>query len=437
MQLLFYLLIVSLFSIDWLTDKLGLLPHFATYFTELFAAIFSITIALVTAQHRRMDVDGGILLILSFFVAAYLASAIINDLSAGVFVNGLRIHLKFLPFFILPMVYRFTNEQIRKQLVLLLSLSVLQTTVAFYQRFVKYASDISGDPVGGTLGMHASGILSVWLACAITVVFAFYLAKQIKGKTLIVLLVLLISPMMINETKISFFLIPLALLIPAFFSNSGKGRVWRLALSLCATIAVLTISVFVYDSFRPNRQILDWFTSEDATEYVYRGSTAGGGRDNVKRLDSIKIAYDKLKYENAVAFGLGPGSVSPAFERQYEGKYFRRYQHFMPRRVQLSLSMWETGLIGTILLVLLAASSGAIAYRTAASCPDDLYRALALGWIGVTPLVILSLAYFTTFVINLFACLFWFYSGAIVAEYSRLRRASDELPNREPLPTDQ
>lgn len=435
MQLLFYLLVASLFSIDWLAEKLGMLPHFTTYFAEIFAGIFSIAIVLIAARQRRIDVDGKILLIMAFLVAAYLASAIINDLSAGVIIGGVRKHLKFLPFFILPMVYRFTNEQIRKQLIVLLGLSLVQSLVAFYQRFVKYASDTSGDMIGGTLGANSSGILSVWLACAITVVFSFYLAKQLKGRTLIVLLIVLASPMMINETKISFFLIPLALLIPAFFSSSGEGRVWRVALSIGATATIFTALVFVYDSFKPNKPISDWFMADDATEYVYRGSTVGGGRDDVKRLDAIRIAYKKLQYENALAFGLGPGNVSPAFARQYEGKYFRRYQHFMPAKAQLSLSMWETGLIGSALLVLLAVTSGGMAYRLARSCPDDLYRALALGWGGVTVMIILSLAYFATFVINLFACLFWFYSGTIVAKYSRQRRASEELPNREPLST--
>ena len=420
MQLLFYAMVTCIFCIDWFVDKLHILPHSATYYSEFFAVIFSLAIVLFAAQRRRIDIDSRVAVILVVFVLVFVSSAIVNNLSPGVLIGGMRLHLKFLPFLVLPLVYQFSDAQIRRQLAFVLTLTLIQTPVAVYQRFVKYASEGSGDPVGGTLGANASGILSIWLACVIAVVFSFYLAKMMRLQTLILLLALLVVPMTINETKISFFLIPLALIVPAVLSNRQGSRWARLAMTTGATFVLFVFLVTVYNTLRPNRDILEWFTTDEATEYVYQGSTTGGTRKDVKRLDSIRIAYSKLQYENATIFGLGPGNISPAFDRSFEGEYFRRYDHFIPKRTQLSLSLWETGTSGTVLIVALMLGCGLVAYKLMLKNQGDQYEALALGWIGVTTIQFACLLYISAFVINIFTIFYWFYSGVIVAKYTTI-----------------
>jgi hypothetical protein len=422
MQLLFYAMATCIFCIDWLAEKLHILPDSATYFPELFAVIFSLAIVFSIAQRRRIDIDSRVAVILVLFVLVILSSAIVNNLSPGVLINGIRLNLKFLPFFVLPLVYQFSEAQIRRQLAFVLTLTLVQMPVALYQRFVKYASDPSGDPVGGTLGANTSGILSIWLACVIAVVVSFYLTKMMRLRTLVVLLALLIAPMTINETKISFFLIPLALIVPAVLSNREGSRWARLVMTTGATFMLFIILVIVYDSLRPaNRaDILDWFTSDDAAEYVYLGSETGGKRKDVKRLDSIRIAYKKLQYENAIIFGLGPGNISPAFDRNFEGEYFRRYDHLNPQKTQISLSLWETGTSGTLLTVSLMLACGLVAFKFMLRNHGDQYEALALGWLGVTTILCLCLFYESVLAIDIFAIFYWFYSGVIVAKYTTI-----------------
>jgi hypothetical protein len=418
MQLLFYAMATCIFCIDWLAEKLHILPNSVTYFPEFFAVIFSLAIAFSIAQRRRIDIDSRVAVILVLFILVFLSSAILNDLSPGVLINGMRLNLKFLPFLVLPLVYQFSDAQIRRQLAFVLTLSLVQMPVALYQRFVKYASNPSGDPVGGTLGANTSGTLSIWLACVIAVVVSFYLTKMMRVRTLVVLLALLIAPMTINETKISFFLIPLALIVPAVLSNREGSRWARLVMTAGATFLLFVILVTVYNTLSPNRDILEWFATDDAQEYVYLGKETGGKRRDVKRLDSIRIAYKKLQYENATIFGLGPGNISPAFDRSFEGEYFRRYDHFNPKKTQLSLSLWEMGTLGTVLIVSLTLACGLVAFKFMLRNHGDQYEALALGWIGVTAILCLCLFYNSVFVVDIFAIFYWFYSGVIVAKYT-------------------
>jgi hypothetical protein len=249
---------------------------------------------------------------------------------------------------------------------------------------------------------------------------------MMRVRTLVVLLALLIAPMTLNETKISFFLIPLAFIVPAVFSNREGSRWARLAMTAGATFVLIAILVTVYNTLRPaNRaDILDWFTSDDATEYVYQGTDTGGRRKDVKRLDSIRIAYKKLQYENATIFGLGPGNISPAFDRSFEGEYYRRYDHFNPQKTQLSLSLWETGTSGTVLIVSLMLACGLVAFKFMLRNQGDQYEALALGWLGVTTIQLLCLFYNSLFVVDIFAIFYWFYSGVIVAKYATIRSSS-------------
>ena len=173
MQILIYSLFLCLFSIDWLTNELGMLPRYATYYVELYAVIIMAAVIYFAVTDRRIDIDARSATILGFLIAVLLGSAAINTVLPEVLVGGFRSHFKFLPFFLLPLVFRFSDEEIRRQLFVLLGLSCFQTLVATYQKFVQFGDLRTGDVIGGTLGRHASGVLSVWLACMIACVFAF------------------------------------------------------------------------------------------------------------------------------------------------------------------------------------------------------------------------------------------------------------------------
>jgi hypothetical protein len=122
---------------------------------------------------------------------------------------GVRSYIKFLPFFLLPIVHRFTARQLQTQLVFLLMLALLQTPLAFYQRFVEFADSMhTGDPVRGTL--TTSSGMSMFLVCAIAGVVVAYLHGRLRLRTMLLIAAWLFAATTINETKATLLLLPVA-----------------------------------------------------------------------------------------------------------------------------------------------------------------------------------------------------------------------------------
>jgi hypothetical protein len=104
------------------------------------------------------------------------------------------------------------NEQLQEEYVeILKKFSVLflmaQLPVAAWQ----YHQNGAGDAVGGTFGNKGSGILTLAVVCTV-----FFLAHFVRSNTQRVLLYLCLLPLVLNETKISFILIPALILFIHF-----------------------------------------------------------------------------------------------------------------------------------------------------------------------------------------------------------------------------
>jgi hypothetical protein len=111
----------------------------------------------------------------------------------------------------------------------------------------KYAGVETRDVVGGTLGQNTSGVLSVYLACTISLVIAFYLKGRIKRSMLLILIGLLFLPTTLNETKVSLLLIPFALISPALFLPGQMNKIKRILPVMAVCIVLMVVFVQVYD----------------------------------------------------------------------------------------------------------------------------------------------------------------------------------------------
>src|SRR6185312_6347323 len=110
-----------------------------------------------------------------------LCGALANHLDPGPLVAGMRAYLRAVPFFFVPVVYAFSEAQIRTQFKLLIGVCLLQGPVALAQRYATLARDNStGDTTVGTLGL--SSFLTIFLVCAACVLTAAFLKKRISFK---------------------------------------------------------------------------------------------------------------------------------------------------------------------------------------------------------------------------------------------------------------
>ena len=107
-------------------------------------------------------------------------------------------------------------------------LAFMQLPVVVWQRFIKYAAIQGGDPMGGTLGHGTSGVLSLFLLIVLSFLVAFYLKKRIPFWFFIISLFIVFLPTTMNETKITFILLPLSLLIPAIFLKSQRRKISKI-----------------------------------------------------------------------------------------------------------------------------------------------------------------------------------------------------------------
>jgi hypothetical protein len=134
------------------------------------------------------------------------------------------------------MVYYFSDEQIRRQLKVLLTFALLQLPIAIHQKLT--AVNPSGDLVTGTT--EGSGILSILLICAKAMMTAFLVKRKIRLMFFMLGVILLFIPMTINETTRTLFLLPLAFVLPALFAPSARGKLRQL-ISIAALGAVVMV----------------------------------------------------------------------------------------------------------------------------------------------------------------------------------------------------
>jgi hypothetical protein len=427
MNFLMFATFASLFSIDYLANNLKVIPQKLFLVPEGFSAIAMLLVVLLGISRKRIDLSPKYAFFLLWFILTIVAGLIINHVDSLVAISGFRIYLKSIPFFLLPMVYVFSDRQVKWQLFFLLGLCLTQIPVTFYQRFVQYADVVTADGVGGTLGANTSGVLSVILVLAIAIVVAMMVKKRLPSWLAIPTILALFIPTTINETKIVLLLFPFVIIAPLFFAPGIQNRARKLlALSITGTLFMVGF-VIMYDVLQGDREgtLLERFQSGNMFSYMYKKDKVGKFSDlEVGRFDAIAYAMKKTSDTGNSIFGVGIGNASPSNNEKLEGEYHKKWYWMAPAKVMASRTLWEMGYLG---LVLYTAFFAIVLFDALALARgNDQLAAFALGWIPITMIVFASFVYFSTFQITILSHLFFFYAGYIAASRHRQKRAQAE-----------
>jgi len=246
---------------------------------------------------------------------------------------------------------------------------------------------------------------------------------------------------MVNETKVTLILAPIAIIFP-FIAGSSGSRLKALTVSLGMFSVFLLVFIPSYDYFMKPRWgygIVEFMTMEGRVEGYLSKDADVGNTGRVGKLDTIiipiqEISDDPVKF----VFGFGMGSVTESsFGRRYEGKLFRKYGALMGSTV--SRLLWETGWLGlTMVLWFLW-----LIYRDARYLlsEDSLYGMVAQSYVAVVPIMVLSMLYVDLVQSPILGIIFWYYAGVVVAAATLKRRgtgrrsrtsiAGDSVPNAE------
>jgi len=427
MNKLLYLLFLSVFFLDYFHYSLGITPRFTTWFPEVFAVLTCLIVAVQLAFKKAVFINIKYIILILLFLAIMLIGIALNTVSAGPIFIGMRVYLKHLPFFLLPAVYDFSDEQFKKQLLFILPLLILQCPLAVYQRLFQYRWSLTGDVITGTLRL--SGTLSIVMLCSIAVVFALYLKKKIGFKFFLITACCLFLPTTLNETKVTLFLLPVALVLPVFFCQGEAVSTKLKSLFTMALICVLFFSAFIpiYDHFMKPRSelgILDFLRLErEGRGYLYYGSEGEPG-EKVGRFDTILLSYRDLSKDfGALTFGLGMGNVMDAHFQSFGGSIFKNLR-YVQRAPALPSLFWELGLSGVVVYIafFFFLFRDALLLRKS----DDIFGSFGLGWSAVIAIMGISLVYNNFMRLNILNFMFWYFSGVVAAKASAMRALPKE-----------
>lgn len=419
-------LVLSLFSsilvVEYLVRERGLLHPYVVLLPELLSAVAMIIVLTRMMAGARIRLDWRYTLFLCALAVTMIFGFVTQEVPSGAVVAGIRAHLKFIPFFLLPVVFKFTPAQLKVQFLLLLVLFAAQGPLALYQRFIEYADMMqTGDPVRGTA--TTSSALSILLMCGMAAVVALFLRRQLRFKYAIGLMALLFFPTTLNETKATLLLLPLALIVPLFFMPPGSRAVRRAIPIFAVGAGALLAFIAVYDYFiqyAATGQPIGQFVGEAGfSRYLYSGA-AEEGANYIGRFDSVQFAVEHITRDPfKLAFGYGAGNVSLSFLSQFDGEYAAYYERYGVGMTQVTTFLWEIGVVGLLIYLMLYAFVLHDARRL--SRLDGEAGVLGQVWATVMVIMTFGLIYKSVFSMTEIGYLFWFYTGVVVARAAEER----------------
>ena len=116
-----YLLFTSVFFLDYMAVKLAIIHPSIAWLPDILSMV-AVLVVVVLAGSRDGAISTKYVVLFLCLIAVILIGLASNSTTAGSLIIGIRNYLKFLPFFFLPAVFLFSEEQVSSQLKLLLAL---------------------------------------------------------------------------------------------------------------------------------------------------------------------------------------------------------------------------------------------------------------------------------------------------------------------------
>jgi len=414
----------------------GWIPSATKYLEEIIAACVAGYVLFVGARTRFANVRAEYWLVFGALAIVVMCGVVVNTEPSGPLFAGMRAYLRHLPLFFLPAVFAIDDKTLRRQLLLILAMAFVQAPTTIYQRMTTWSKGhISGDWAIGTL--MNSGILSIFLICVACVITGMYLRKRISLKMLILLLLIVLAPTMVNETKATLFLVPIGILTTVIAGARPHQRLRNSLAALFVLSVFMSVFIPVYDYYVKPRWgygLLDFMTMPGRLEGYLEKDDAAIGAQEAGRVDAIRVPLQDFARDPAkLAFGVGIGNASDsALGDQFYGEYYRRYAMFgQSTAARLIL---ETGVLGLalmlVLLMMMFRDAKAVAARD-----ETLHGALAAGWTGVIAVITCAMVYKEMIPFGTLGFFLFYFSGVIAARRVALRqRARAQAPVPVPRP---
>ena len=405
-----YICIISICFADWLFFVAHIGHRYMTWIPELMAMLAFLYVPAAMALRREYRLPPKYTLLLFVYIIHIGTGYFLNSMDSGPIIVGARQFFKFIPIFLLPAVVDFNEKEIKNILILVLLIALVQFPVTIWQRFIQFAAVKSGDPIGGTLGTNTSGVLSVFLIIVISFLVTFFLKKRISFIVFIILFFLCFIPTTINETKITFLLLPFTFILPIYLGkiklSKNISKIVPLALFALMAISIF-ISIYNFLGWGKNEaDIVKWFSNKQQVE-KYTGNT---------RVIPIVSAFEEISNSDlkTIIFGYGAGNLSPVYNKSIESDLVEKFSIYKPGGLAITKLFLEVGFVGTIIYFLLLSNIFIDGLRLS-KLNNDFWGVFSLCMSVFVCFYAVSHTYFNTLNINLFVYLLFFLSGHMVS----------------------
>jgi len=438
---IFMIVVVTLFDFLGSGDRFGnggFLPSSISYFAELVSAAAMAYVIFAGTRNRFQFVRPAYWLSFGSLLLVIIFALIANHVDSGPIIAGMRSYLRAMPWFFIPAVYAFSEEEVRGQFKVLLAICFIEVPVAVLQRIQTADRSwgfvaVTGDWTTGTLG--DAGTLSIFLVCAICIITALFERKKLSLFRFILLFFVVLVPTMINETKAMVAFLPLGLLLTFLYASPPEIRYRKVFGGVALLLVFGAVFVPVYDALNADRQygqsLGDFFFKEGNVDaYVSTGGAEVGTTKDIGRGDSIAVPIKELSKDPvSLLFGLGIGNASDSsLGPGFNGFYADKWRVFL--QTQFSRFILELGALGVtlILFIYLLIFQDC---KAVARADKGTFGAMAAGMTGVIGLITLTMFYSKIEVFPSLSYLFWYFAGLIAAHRMRMVSVRDVAPARE------
>lgn len=410
-------LIINPTWIVWLILSLGLLvtgllPLFFDFFASkaswgvsllgmmlLILAIFKMLLTVNARNETPLFV---------WLALCFLIYAVINSLiqwhSLGEFLGGFKRYFQVWGLIFAMCWLLFDKKRILHWQVFILVVALVQLPFALYERIVyvpireglqsSYPGMVPIDVVGGTFGASLTGGgASAEMATFLIIVLAFLLARwkenALSTKSLAVLVPIVLSPLLLGETKAIVVMLPLMFIVLYRRYMLVKFHYWFLA--MVGVILFVVLAGYLYLTINEKKSIDQRL--ESTIEYNL-GSRGHGGK-SLNRTSVLSFWVERQGLHDPVSFVFGNGIGSS--HGQTGGHMDRQYPYHGIGLTAASTLLWDMGFLGFALFASILVAAWRCAGKLQLISLDPVVRADA----AAIQAVLAILAFFVFYRISL------------------------------------
>lgn len=347
-----------------------------------------------------------IALILSFFLIGII-SAVINGVSFFTIIGGLRNYFKYVPIFLYFKYFGYKDDLIRHIMRFFLIISALNVFVSIFQFFVYREADY----IGGLFGVYHSGVMSVFQIIMATYLAAFMKLTKKNRVSVILFILFILIPIFINETKISFILLPIMAF--CFYRERFFKRPFEFLSILFTVVVVLLLLASAYGHLVKDFDLKEMITKKYIYSYFYDPTYFKGGR-SLNRLSALEFVYKNISQSPVtLLIGIGVGDASYSDLPEVMGAVYKKYFNLKIDFIFLSRILFECGLLGTglffIIIFVLWRKSVFLIHRTS----NDYTNVISFLFGFLCIVLCLTTVYDFSFYNDQLGCIFWILAGFV------------------------